>query len=351
MHIEKVQTYALIGLLTVVAVLCFFIFQPFLVPLALAYVFAVVLMPLYNRILRFMPNWRSSASIVTVIISSLLLIAPLALVSLLAIGEAEQQYVSLTQGGGLASGQEAIRSLGAALDPYVPGASSVAERTAASLNDYVRQGLSWLLGQVGTAFTGILSFVLKLFIFLLATYVFLKDGPRIRESVLRISPFKDTDDIRIFDRLALTVNAVVKGKLAVTVLQGISASIGFIIFGLPSPILWGMLTSIAGLVPALGTTLVVGPAVLFLFFTGHAANAIGLAIWGVVLVGLIDNVLGPYFVGRGIQMHQLTVMLAVLGGLAFFGAAGIFLGPLVVSLFVTLFGLYTAAVQAENAAS
>jgi predicted PurR-regulated permease PerM len=94
-------------------------------------------------------------------------------------------------------------------------------------------------------------------------------------------------------------------------------------------------------VPPVGTALVVAPGALFLFATGHPGAALGLAIWGTVAVGTVDNILGPMLMSAGMQLHPLLVLLSLLGGLVFFGPIGIFLGPLTLSLLLVLLSIYT----------
>ncbi|HEY0010370.1 MAG TPA: AI-2E family transporter [Candidatus Paceibacterota bacterium] len=349
MQTQKIQGYFLFGLLAAVSILTFFIFSPFLTPLALAAIFAVVLYPLQRFFISRFNGWPGLGSLLTILIATICLLVPISLIALQVIGEAKHTYMSLTQGAGLVNTQGTIIYIGSALEPHAPGASAVAADVAADLNSYVAGGLEWLLAHLGTAFSSLLGVALDLFIFFVALYVFLKHGPSIRQSLLRLSPFNDEDDTRIFDRLALTINSVVRGSLAVALVQGIVASLGFIIFGVPNPLLWGLITSIAALVPGVGTALVLAPAILFLVVSGETVSALGLLAWGIAAVGLVDNFLGPMLMGRGIHMPSLVVLLSVLGGLAFFGGAGIFLGPLTVSLLLALFSLYADAEKRRTA--
>src|SRR3989338_4627687 len=327
MHSSNIQGYTLFGLLALVSVLTFFIFKPFLTPLALAAIFGVVLYPVHRFFLRHVSRSQSLAALATVVLATLVLLAPISLVTILVIGEAQQTYLSLTQGPGLVNAQGAILYIGSVLEPYAPGSVLLAQNIATDMNVYATQGLQWILAHAGVAFSSILGIGLSLFIFFIALFVFLKNGPAIREGLLRLSPLNDADDERIFNRLELTVNSVVRGSLLVSLVQGLVASVGYVIFGLPNPILWGLVTSLAALVPGVGTALVMAPAIGFL-------------VWGVAAVGLIDNFLGPVLMGRGVHLPALVILLAVLGGLAFFGPVGIFLGPLTVSLLIALFTLY-----------
>ncbi len=155
-----------------------------------------------------------------------------------------------------------------------------------------------------------------------------------------ISPLAEADDETIFKKLALAVSAVVRGSLIVAFIQGILATVGFMIFGLPNPVLFGTIAAIAALVPGVGTALVLVPAIGYLFLSGNTFGAAGLFIWGTVVVGLVDNFLGPQLIGNKMKLHPLAVFLAVLGGIVFFGPIGIIVGPLVISLFSALLDVY-----------
>lgn len=107
----------------------------------------------------------------------------------------------------------------------------------------------------------------------------------------------------------------------------------------------GGFAAIAALIPALGTAVIFVPAVLYLVFVGHVPQAIGLIVWGATAVGLIDNVLMPKLVGRGVAVHPVLIIFSVFGGLAFFGPLGFFLGPLVMSMLLVLGHIYSTLVK------
>ena len=180
-------------------------------------------------------------------------------------------------------------------------------------------------GYAGQIFSSISSLLLSLFIFFIALYYLLRDGKRVRQMLIELSPLNDREDEGVFDRLELAVNSVIKGNLVIALVQGVLTTIGFMLFGVPNAILWGTVAAVAALIPGIGTGLVFIPAVAFLFFTGANVPAFGLFIWGALGVGLIDNFLGPKLVGSGMKLHPLLVLLSVLGGLMYFGPAGIFL--------------------------
>ena len=114
---------------------------------------------------------------------------------------------------------------------------------------------------------------------------------------------------------------------------------------MPNAILWGSISAIASLVPGLGTAIVFIPAVAYMFILGNTAFAIGLIVWGVVVVGLVDNFLTPYLYSREIEVHPLITLFAVLGGLIVFGPIGFIFGPLVVALFFSLIEIYQGIIS------
>ncbi|MES2315073.1 MAG: AI-2E family transporter [Patescibacteria group bacterium] len=339
---RKLQLQFLLVLLVGTLVLSFFIFKPFLAPLALAIVFSVVLQPLYKFISRRLGNKPSIASLITVALTILCIFIPAVLLGTQVFQEARGLYGSLAEnGGGTNALINVIQNAGHSLNSVFPGAEHASVAFSANIDEYVKQGLSWFVNHLGTALSSISALVLDLSVFVIALYYLLRDGRKLKQTIVTLSPLEDSADERVFGRLASAVNSVITGNLIIALIQGLMTAIGFTIFGVPNGFLWGTVAAIASLVPGMGTLLVLAPAVLYLFFTGHTGMAIGLIAWGTIAVGLIDNLLGPKLIGRGMQLHPLFVLLSVLGGIAFFGPIGIFLGPLAFNLLFAFIEIYT----------
>ncbi len=333
--------YFLLLLLAGASILTFYIFQPFLTPLILASVFAVVLQPVYRRIHREMSGWPSAAALLTVLLCVVCILVPLAFIGTQVGIEAASLYSSLVHGEGKAEIAHAIHSLENFVGIYVPSAEGFSDRLSEDISAYAKIGLTWFLQHLGTAFSGVASLFLSLFIFFIALYYLLRDGAKVKHALVELSPLRDSYDESVFHKLELAVNSVIKGNLMIALIQGVLSAIGFAIFGVPNPVLWGTVTALAALIPAVGTGLIFIPIILFLFVTGNTFGAVGLSIWGVLAVGLIDNLLGPRLIGSGMKLHPLLVLLSVLGGVTFFGAVGIFLGPLSLSLLFALLSIYS----------
>lgn len=340
MQSEKLRPYFLMILLAVAVTLTALIFAPFLKPLALAAVFAVVLQGLYKRISKLLGGWPSVAALLTVVVSVVLILLPLSLVGVLVGNEAREVYFSLEEGSGRSTISEFFLRVDDSFGGVIPGLGEFARDASANVDTYTKEALQWITAHAGDIFSSISSLLLSFFIFFIALYYLLRDGKRVRQMLIELSPLNDRDDEGVFDRLEHAVNSVIKGNLTIALVQGVLTMIGFTLFGVPSAILWGTVAAVAALIPGIGTALVFIPAVAFLFFTGDTPQALGLFAWGTLAVGLIDNFLGPRLVGSGMKLHPLLVLLSVIGGIMFFGPIGIFLGPLSLSLLFALLSIY-----------
>lgn len=334
MQAQGGQIYFLVALVIAVFALVLLILKPFFAPLTLAAVFAVVFYPLYVRIRASMPSYPSIASLLTVLIVCILIIALVSIIGVQLFAEVQHLYESIASTGSItALLPQKVTQL---IEIYAPAAIASFDATA-----YLKAALTWLIGNLDSIFSGASRTALETVIFLIALYYLLKDGQRFVEKLIAVSPLEDADDAEILARLQNAVSSVLKGSIIVALIQGTLTAIGFTIFGVPSPMLWGTVAAVAALVPGLGTALVTGPAVILLLIQGATAPAIGLAIWGTVAVGMVDNLLGPRLMSHGIRMHPLLMLLSVLGGLALFGPIGFLVGPLALALFFALIEIVT----------
>lgn len=175
---------------------------------------------------------------------------------------------------------------------------------------------------------------------MLGSFYFFRDGKELMQMLIKASPLPDKEDEIIFERMARAVRAVATGTLLIALIQGTLVALGFAIFGIPRPILWGVFAALGALLPGIGTTIVTAPAIGYLFVIGDTVMGAGLAIWSVLIVGLIDNMVGPYLIGRGNNMHPFIILISVLGGISLFGPIGFIVGPVIVTLFFVLLEIY-----------
>lgn len=336
MSYQKSELYFLVTLLAVMSVLTFFIFEPFLYALILALIFATVFSGIHRRILGRMRENHGLASLISTTFVLAVIVVPVTFLSLQIFDEATSLYTSVVENGGGAVvsqiAEEALRKSGIA--PFLPAGSL-------DISQYMKQGLSFLIEHLGTVFSNIAKILVGVFVLFIALYYLFKDGHKFKKSVVSLSPLSDVYDETIFQKLELAINSVVRGSILVALTQGVLTAIGLTIFGVPNSVLWGSIAAVTALIPGVGTSLVLIPSILFLYFVGESGSAIGLLIWGILAVGLVDNVLGPKIVGKGAKLHPFLILLSVLGGISFFGAIGFLLGPLSLALFFAFLEIYS----------
>lgn len=334
--------YFLLLALAASIVVVYFIAKPFLGPLILAAVFAFLFQPIYKKFLDIFRGRESLAAFSVTLIAIILVLLPTSLLGTKIFKELGQLYQTLlSENGNFIVSIENILNQARAILP-IPADFEI------DFGQYAKQGLDVLIQNFGAVFSSFAKILLNAFVFITAFYFFLKDGSKLKNYFVALSPLDDTDDEFIVSRLKLAVSAAMKGNLTIGLIQGILTGIGFMIFGVPNAALWGSVAGVASFLPGIGTALVITPAIIFLFLTGNTFDGIGLLVWGVTAVGFIDNLLGPRLIGRGMQLHPLAVFIAILGGLAFFGPLGFLLGPLAISVCMALIDIYTSLKTREN---
>ena len=210
------------------------------------------------------------------------------------------------------------------------------------LPDLIQAAVSWIAGWSGpivrASFSGAIN--------LLLTFYFLFYILRDREKAVALAretlPLSGSEFSKISNRFTNTIFATVVGTAAVSALQGALGGGMFWWLGLPAPVFWGVLMGLVAVVPFLGAFVIWVPAALFLALSGHFASAAILAFWGTIVVGLVDNVVYPILVGRKLMMHTVPSFIAIVGGVILLGAPGVVLGPLIVSISLSLIEIWKA---------
>lgn len=326
--------------------LTFFIVQPFILTIILASIFAIVLQPLYKKILETIPEQKSIASLTTVILTCVCLLIPFLFISTQIFKESVALYGTVTNGGNEKNLIiSTIDGAGLVFENLLPGAGEYFAAFSNNLGEYTKQGLEWLIAHLGVVVSGFSLWLLDVFIFFIALYYLIRDGGGSLKVIAKLSPLDKEDMKIIFKRLELAVNSVIKGNLLIAFLQGTFLAIGFALFGVPNALLWGTVAVMTALIPGVGTGLVILPGIIYLFIVSNLFGAIGLIIWGALIVGLIDNLLRPKLVGDALSLHPLLILLSILGGLFLFGSIGLFLGPIVMSLLFAFIDTYVDSMK------
>lgn len=309
------------------------IMAPFATALALSVIIVTICYPLYERILRISyRNNKSLAAAITTLLVVLIVILPLVFISTIFARELVSFYQTLGAGQELTIERYVLR-LEELVQLYVPGFEF-------NLTEQIRQSAEWLVGNIGAIFAGTISTLLIVLVALFGSFYFFRDGREFLKIAIKISPLPDADDAVIISRLARAVRSVTTGVVLMSLIQGVLAAVGFALFGIERAVLWGAVGAILAMIPGVGTFAIMIPGVVFLFITSTTFNAVGLLIWTLFMIGVVDNILGPHLMSRGNNLHPFIILTSVLGGVSAFGPIGFIVGPVIVTLFVVLLEVY-----------
>ncbi len=332
MNYKKLQVITFLSLLVLGLIFIVAIFWPFLNIIALAAILAILFYPLFNRI-RERVKSNAWAAGITVVVFVLIIAIPLALFGQILVTEIASLFQRFSSGALVLSQDQLVSSLPHQLQEAVVKITS-------SLNDLALRFTGNAFQSFFSLLSNIAGFFISVFLLLFTMYYLLRDGHHIKKIIMDISPIADHQENLLFKKVVASINGVVKGSFLMALIQGVIATVGFVIFSVPNPLLWGMFTVLAALVPTVGTSISLIPAIIYLLITGHTGAAIGMAIWGAVAVGLIDNVIGPRLIGAQAKLHPVLVLFSVVGGLQLFGFLGFLIGPIMMAIFVALIEMY-----------
>ena len=330
--------------MTVAVVIAFAaLIRNFLLAVLVAVVFSAVLHPFYRRV----RVWtRTRPAIASALVMLILLFAvgiPLLALGGLVAGEAlaiskavspwlQQQFRGE---GALAFQIPAWVPFAADIEPYK---TQILER----LGEAAGGAGQFMFDSIRNISRGTFSVFLNLFVFLYAMFFFLMRGPELLDSALRYLPLDGPDRAALIERGLTVTKATLKSILVIGVLQGLLVALAFLVLGIDGAAFWGVMVLILSAIPGLGAGIVWVPAAVYLFAIDQVWSAVALVAWGLVVVGVVDNILRPRMVGEETRIPDLLILLSVLGGIAAFGVVGIVMGPILAAVFLTVLEIYRA---------
>lgn len=328
-------TVALAIVLAIALYVCWRIVQPFTNVILWAVVLAVVFYPMHRRI-RIRVRNATGAAILSTLLVVVLILLPATFITIAVVRELAGAADSLQAGVQRLSDVSTIPGMGWVLERirgYVHVDAAAAQKFLAER----LQGLGATLAAstlvvVGGAVGAIVQMILVVF----TLFYMFRDGERIRHAAYDVLPLERIQMHDIAVRTRDVIAATIYGVLVISAIQGTLGTFIFWVLGLPSPMLWGVVMFFLSMIPMAGAFLVWVPAAIYLALTGAYMKAIVLVVWGILVIGAIDNVLSPRLVGRRARLHELLVFFAVLGGLEVFGVLGVVLGPVVVAITLAL---------------
>lgn len=323
--------------------LLFYLIRPFLDCIILACVFTAICQPLFKACLVVTRGNRPFAAII-VLLGICLVIA--LLITIFVVGLIPQARTSISAVNQWLGGTHLGEALGTHLDPLLNWIQMHFPEMEISLMD-IRTNLTMLSSRAGQYILGsatslvgnTLLFFTNLALTLLIMFFLFIDGPVLLRKLAYLLPMRQEQTGVVIDSLRRVSRAVLVGGFCVALLQGIVGGVGLALVGIP-PLFWGTVMIFAALVPVVGTGLVWGPAVLFLFIMNEWKSAVFLLVWCGVLVTSIDSILRPLMIRDSANLPVLFLFLSILGGITVFGALGLLYGPMIIGLVAVMLDLY-----------
>lgn len=335
-------------LLLVVAVSLAFawILWPYYGSVFWAAVLAIVFAPAYRRLLRSMRQKRTLAALVAVLIVLMIVILPLTLVGAILVQEGFSVYERI-QSGELNIG-EYFRQVFGALPGWVIdlldrfGLTNLGEMQE-RLSGGLMKGSQFIATQAFSIGQNTFQFIVNLFIVLYLLFFFLRDGDYLSRRIKNAMPLRAEQQRDLFSKFTTVIRATVKGNIVVALVQGALGGLIFWFLGVHAPVLWAVLMAFLSLLPAIGAGLVWLPVAIYFLVTGAVWQGVVLIAFGVLVIGLVDNVLRPVLVGKDTKMPDYVVLIATLGGMAIFGLNGFVIGPVIAAMFMAVWDLFSAS--------
>ena len=341
-QVSAFSNYFFLAFLVGVLYIFYLVIRPFLKDIFLAIMFAMVFYPVYHVLQKWFRGRRIPAALVTVLLIVVVFLVPFTFISGLVAGQSLDLYKTISEGLQDGSLKKTLNVKMIYFSNFLEkwhidaGSLQLDEKLWAALKNLTE----FMYIQMTSLAKGFLGMLFDFIIILFISFFLLIDGEKFLREIKTVSPLEKPHHERILDQAGRTIKATLKGPIIVAFVQGLLGGIGFWIFQIPSAAFWGSLMVFSSVIPLVGTSIIWVPAVLYLAFTSSFWMALGMALWGTLIVAGADNVLRPLLLRGEANLHPLFTFLSILGGLSYFGFLGFILGPVVLSFLMTLFEIY-----------
>ena len=339
---EKMSRYFLLVVLVGITVIFFNMIKIFFVPVVLAAVFVGLFQPLYRWMLKLFHQRKSLSSFVCCLVLLLALLIPTYIIANLVSKEAISFYHSAEKNVQEMIDQGDQGVLGRIKELKLVKELGLDQKNWETTFQEIARTAAGLLGTViNKASKGTFQFVVNLFLIFFAMFYFFRDGDRLIPTLKYLSPLSDRYEEKLIMQFLSVSRATIKGTLLIGLIKGFMGGLTFWIFGISSPILWGVVMVLLSIIPMVSAWLVMYPAAILLMISGQVWQGILLFLIAALIIGNIDNILIPRLVGREAGMHELMVFFSTLGGISIFGVMGFIIGPIIAALFISILDVYS----------
>ena len=333
-----------VACIVIVLYLGFLLLQPFLIPLFLSIIVAVVSGSIYRYFLKLFRMKKALASLVTCLLLTIVMLIPILLIAGIMTNQALALYTSISN---QIANNEMEGTLRGLLDYVAPlwqalqSTFDISKETITSqLGELVGKASNFLYTNAMNLVKGFTALIINFVLIIFITFYLLMDGRQMSFKVMSLSPLPQHLNRSIAQDMVVSIRTTIKGTFMLALLQGILNGVGFWIFNVPNSLFWGTLVIFASMVPLVGAALIWLPVSVYLLITGNVPGAVVVLVWGLIVGLVCDNILRPKILGAERGIHPLLTFFSVLGGLYFFGMVGLFIGPLILAVLISLLEVY-----------
>ncbi|MDO8511483.1 MAG: AI-2E family transporter [Nanoarchaeota archaeon] len=343
------KSYVPVILFALLMIASFLILKPLLLALFVGALLAYAFYPLYTFMVKKTGKPTISSFLVCFLVL-LIVIIPAGLLIKVLIQESYVIYLLVKQKLAVGLFKNCTTELCIAISDF-----SQSEAVSSQLKEITRSATNLIIGKGSAFLVNIPRLAINLFVVFFTMFFFLKDGEALLKSLNNYFQLRHKNYVLILGRMREIIHGIVYGFLLIAMIQGIFGALGFFLFGIPSPLFWGLIMGFFALIPAIGTGVIWVPASLILLLDGVFQNStplilkgIGLFVYSFIFVGSIDNILRPKLMGDKAKVHVAIIMLGIFGGILLIGPLGVIFGPLVLSLTTEVMKVYLVGKKVKS---
>lgn len=312
-------------------------------------VLAIIFTPFHRRLLAVMNQRQNLAALTTLLLCLIIVILPVTIMTISLLQEGAIVYQGI-RSGQLNFGAYFQQIMGA-MPPWV---TNVLDRLGltkfSELQDMLStgalQGSQFIAMHALSIGQNAFEFVISFGIMLYLLFFLLRDGAALSIRIKQAIPLSMEHKRHLFSKFTTVIRATVKGNVVVAAAQGTLGGIMFSFLGIQGALLWGFVMAFLSLLPAVGAGLIWVPVAIYFLFTGAVWQGVTLIAFGVLVIGLVDNILRPILVGRDTKIPDYVILISTLGGMVLFGLNGFVIGPVIAALFIAAWDLFSASKEA-----
>lgn len=345
MNSPELQQKTFLLMLIAVSLAFGWILLPFFGAVFWGSVLAIIFTPFYRRLLIFMHQRQNLAALTTLLLCLIMVILPFTLITASLLREGADIYQRI-QSGELNFGanfQQIMSALPSWMVNFLDrmGLTNISELKN-MLSNGALQGSQLIATKALDMGQNTFAFIISFGIMLYLLFFLLRDGAVLSAKIRQAIPLSPEHKRHLFNKFTTVVRATVKGNIAVAATQGILGGVMFSFLGIQGALLWGFVMAFLSLLPAIGAGLIWAPVAIYFLLTGALWQGVTLIAFGVLVIGMVDNVLRPILVGKDTQLPDYVVLISTLGGMVIFGLNGFVIGPVIAALFISGWDLFSS---------